>query len=143
MSHAVRRTCLAAAALAVLAVFAIACVETTSAPAGDPQSATNAEPTSSAAPEASFRVPVFAPSNPGDWNKPNPNGKAVGEACAKPDDCQSGVCEGEGCSSGPTCVDANRSCTRDLATFCGCDGQSFSASGSCPGRPFAKRGACE
>jgi len=27
-------------------------------------------------------------------------------------------------------------------TYCGCDGQTFQGSGSCPPRPYSHRGAC-
>jgi hypothetical protein len=33
-------------------------------------------------------------------------------------------------------------CTRDLATYCGCDGKPFQNSGSCPGGRYAYRGEC-
>jgi hypothetical protein len=33
-------------------------------------------------------------------------------------------------------------CTRDLRTYCGCDGQTFQSSGSCPGKRFANPGEC-
>ena len=36
----------------------------------------------------------------------------------------------------------NRMCTRDLKTYCGCDGQEFKASGSCPGKTYKSAGAC-
>jgi len=67
------------------------------------------------------------------------------QACLLTDDCVDGVCEGEGCSNDApgVCVARARPCTRDLAVYCGCDGQTFRGSGSCPGRRFAHRGACE
>lgn len=95
-----------------------------------------------AAPPDSTKMPDVTTPPSGDWMKPNPNGKADGEACSKPDDCKSGVCEGEGCDKGPKCVAANRMCTRDLVQFCGCDGKTFSSSGSCPSRPYKKKGSC-
>jgi hypothetical protein len=39
-------------------------------------------------------------------------------------------------------VSTERMCTRDLAEYCGCDGQTFTGSGSCPGGRYAYRGAC-
>ncbi len=112
---------------------------------GDPAGPATAAPTTTASstPTASASINVPTPSASGDWIKPNPKGKAIGEACAKPDDCKSGVCEGEGCSTGPKCVDASRICTRDLVSFCGCDGTTFSGSGSCPGRPYKTKGPCK
>lgn len=67
-----------------------------------------------------------------------------GAACAVASDCASGICEGQGCGADATgvCASANRACTMDIARYCGCDGQTFTSSGSCPGRRFAQRGAC-
>lgn len=66
-----------------------------------------------------------------------------GGACAAASDCSSGVCEGKGCDgNGPVCVAQKRMCTKDLRAYCGCDGRTFRTSGSCPGRPYAERGAC-
>ena len=71
-------------------------------------------------------------------------GKPVGDGCMRGDDCQSGVCEGQGCGDVPVmCVEASRSCTKDRAAYCGCDGKPFTASGSCPGQRYASRGTCE
>lgn len=73
-----------------------------------------------------------------------PTGAPDGAACDQGDDCESGVCEGEGCESGTgTCMPRTRRCTRDLRAYCGCDGETFRASGSCPGRRYAQRGPCE
>jgi hypothetical protein len=70
-------------------------------------------------------------------------GKPLGEECLGADDCQSGVCEGAGCGNVPgMCVAASRVCTKDRATYCGCDGNEFFASGSCPGQRYASKGAC-
>lgn len=71
--------------------------------------------------------------------------RAVGEGCFSGAGCASGVCEGQGC--GPdepgVCVEVDRRCTADLASFCGCDGESFASSSSCPGRRYEARRACE
>ncbi len=58
-------------------------------------------------------------------------------------DCSAGTqCVGpEGCGIPWSCQPATP-CTRDLVTYCACDGTTFMASSSCPGRPFAQRGAC-
>lgn len=69
--------------------------------------------------------------------------------CPEPKDCKSNadcdkdqICTGEaGCEKPLHCV-KNVPCTRDLATYCGCDGTTFQGSGSCPTKPWKKRGAC-
>ncbi len=66
----------------------------------------------------------------------------VGSPCAEGSDCASGVCEGEGCDGGALCAPAQRMCTKDLRAYCGCDGKTFMSSGTCPGRPYARRGDC-
>ncbi|HKE17647.1 MAG TPA: hypothetical protein VKB80_22385 [Kofleriaceae bacterium] len=74
-------------------------------------------------------------------------GKGIrdGGRCERGEQCASGVCEGLGCDADHkgTCMARNRSCTRDLRSYCGCDGKVFQASGSCPGRRFSARGACQ
>jgi len=68
----------------------------------------------------------------------------AGGACTTNADCDRGVCEGEGCGEMTgKCAPTERMCTRDLQTYCGCDGIEFSGSGSCPGARFSKRGRCE
>ncbi len=74
-------------------------------------------------------------------------GKGVrdGGACERGEQCASGICEGQGCGAERkgVCMSQNRRCTRDLRAFCGCDGQTFRASGSCPGRRYSARAACK
>ena len=70
--------------------------------------------------------------------KPKPDGIP----CASGPECQSGVCEGEGCDVPGVCMPANRACTRDSREYCGCDGATFRGSGTCPGARFVKRGPC-
>ena len=67
------------------------------------------------------------------------------KACNSNADCgETEVCEGEGCGENQgICMPKDRMCTRDLVTYCGCDGATFQGSGSCPGQRFASRGACE
>ncbi|MCX4246707.1 hypothetical protein [Paraliomyxa miuraensis] len=69
---------------------------------------------------------------------------ADGSPCRTGSDCQSGVCEGEGCGDDQLgeCKPATRACTRDFRAYCGCDGQVFRGSGSCPGQRYARRGEC-
>ncbi len=64
--------------------------------------------------------------------------------CRSDADCSGGVCEGQGCGDDPlgTCAPADRMCTRDSRQYCGCDGQTFRSSGSCPGRRYAHKGEC-
>lgn len=68
----------------------------------------------------------------------------VGALCDSAADCAAGeVCEGQGCGpKGGRCMSAQRMCTRDLQTYCGCDGNEFGGSGTCPGDRYAYRGAC-
>ena len=70
---------------------------------------------------------------------------AEGAACSTAAECASGICEGRGCGAEAkgTCVSRNRACTRDLRTYCGCDGQTFQSSGSCPGRRYGHEGECQ
>src|SRR5690349_6192922 len=68
--------------------------------------------------------------------------QADGSDCMAASECASGVCEGEGCDAPGKCMPASRPCTKDLRQYCGCDGQTFSGSGSCPGARFSKREAC-
>jgi hypothetical protein len=70
--------------------------------------------------------------------KPKPDGTP----CDVGSECESGVCEGEGCDAPGVCKPAQRPCTKDLREYCGCDGKTFRGSGSCPGSRFSKRGAC-
>ncbi len=72
-----------------------------------------------------------------------PGSRAEGAACDTGTDCASGLCEGQGCGAGAgRCVANDRTCTKDLVVYCGCDGAEFRASGSCPGQRFAERGSC-
>ncbi len=69
---------------------------------------------------------------------------ADGAACQAGSDCQSGICEGQGCGNTPgKCMPERRACTKDLRPYCGCDGKTFRSSGSCPGQRFAYRGECK
>lgn len=70
--------------------------------------------------------------------------RADGQPCESGDQCESGVCEGQGCDRGAlgVCVPAGRMCTADVVSFCDCRGRSFQGSSSCPGRRYAARGDC-
>jgi hypothetical protein len=71
-----------------------------------------------------------------------PNGGAM--ACNTDADCKGGICEGQGCGDmeGRCAPKTGRTCTRDLRTYCGCDGQTFQGSGSCPGKRYSSPGEC-
>ena len=127
------------------AVVSLGCTVTTTnaQPEASPDPSAAVQPVATtAAPAESIKLPDLTNASPGVPSKPNPTGGDVGAACSKGDDCKSGMCEGLGCDKGPTCVAADRMCTRDLVSYCGCDGKTFSGSGSCPGRPYRAKGAC-
>jgi hypothetical protein len=113
----------------VLLLLLVACGPRNQAPEATPETTPAATPTATPAP---------APS-------PKQDGAAPGASCLRPSECASGVCEGQGCGDDTpgTCVDpAARICTMDLVSYCDCDGVTFQASGTCPGRRVASRGAC-
>ena len=75
--------------------------------------------------------------------KPSADGE---KTCLSAEECGEGfVCEGEGCGDDTpgTCRPMSRPCTKDLQPYCGCDGETFRASGSCPNQRFASRGECQ
>lgn len=98
------------------------------------------------APE-STAAPEVAPSPPksGEPSVAEGTSEATKAACLSDADCAGGVCEGEGCGDDAPghCAPRVRPCTKDLATYCSCDGRTFRGSGSCPGRRYAHRGACQ
>ena len=70
---------------------------------------------------------------------------AAGASCLSAADCGPDmVCEGQGCGEDQpgTCQPLLRPCTMDLRPYCGCDGQTFLASGSCPGARYAAAMPC-
>lgn len=69
---------------------------------------------------------------------------APGESCFDGNECESGICEGEGCGTNQpgVCIAAGRVCKGPDETFCGCDGEIFRAPRDCPGQAYAKRGTC-
>ena len=71
--------------------------------------------------------------------------KTDGASCLAGDECSSGICEGQGCGEATPgkCMPRGRGCTRDLRTYCGCDGKTFRSSGSCPGRRYSATNSCE
>jgi hypothetical protein len=94
-------------------------------PASTPAEAATAAPTTTTTPAAA-------------------GSKTGGASCDAAAECESGVCEGEGCGPGQgKCAEKNRKCTLDLRQYCGCDGKTFSGGGNCPKARFAKAGPCE
>jgi hypothetical protein len=89
-------------------------------------------------------VDAGAPPAVVDAAPPPPVGAADGAKCNAAADCQSGICEGEGCGPmGGVCASKQRACTMDYRPYCGCDGVTFHGSGGCPNRRYAYRGECK
>ncbi len=66
--------------------------------------------------------------------------------CATSADCPNGqeCLVHEGCATPSYCGPLlGRACTDDIALYCGCDYQTFTASSTCPTRSFMYRGPCE
>lgn len=87
-------------------------------------------------------VPPMQTVEPPPDGEPSVNASAGG--CQSSADCADGeMCSGEeGCDQVWTCQPM-RPCTRDLATYCSCSGETVQGSGSCPPEPYAHRGPCE
>lgn len=70
---------------------------------------------------------------------PSPGG------CTSSRECRAGrVCTGPpGCGMVWTCERPPAPCNPDTQVFCDCEGETFRASMTCPGRPHAHRGSCE
>ncbi len=64
--------------------------------------------------------------------------------CTSSRDCRAGrVCTGPpGCGVVWTCQRPAERCNPDTQVFCYCEGETFRASMTCPGRPHAHRGSC-
>ena len=125
--------------LALVIVGLAACPGSGPPPSGARPSDPMETPPTTSDPGAVQDTDPTPPSTP----PPPENKQADGAACHAGDDCASGICEGEGCNVPGRCMPRARACTRDLRTYCGCDGKTFQASGSCPGQRFASRNACE
>jgi hypothetical protein len=52
-----------------------------------------------------------------------------------------GICVGTACDGEWACLSI-QICTSDIAPWCGCDGETFYASSSCPSKAFAHPGEC-
>jgi hypothetical protein len=127
--------------------FALAgCGGPSGSPASPPPPVPSETPPTTRDPGAVQDEQPLQPSTPPEpeGGEAEPRGRADGAACLTSAECASGVCEGEGCTDDRpgTCAPRSRACTRDLRQYCGCDGKTFGASGSCPGRRFAARGRC-
>jgi hypothetical protein len=129
---------------AVIAILVAACSSPNKPPAPTPVEPTPVEPAPApvdAAPPLEQAPPAI---DAGTAPVSVPALAADGGSCLKHADCASGVCEGEGCSDDKpgTCAPAQRGCTRDLRSYCGCDGKTFKGSGSCPRQRYEAKGAC-
>ncbi len=64
--------------------------------------------------------------------------------CRTNRDCRRGeVCAGPaGCGDPWTCVRRTERCNPDTQYFCDCEGETFTASMTCPSRPYVHRGSC-
>lgn len=74
---------------------------------------------------------------------PDPHSRFRATACTGGTSCGRGrVCWGiEGCTTTWTC-ERVRGCPRETDQWCSCDGETFTASRGCPGRPVRHRGPC-
>jgi hypothetical protein len=91
-------------------------------------------------------TPPVAPSPAVADAEPEPAGsRPDGAECLASAECASGVCEGLGCGDDQpgACMGPGRACTRDLRPYCGCDGETFFSSGTCPNQRYEHPGACD
>ena len=79
-----------------------------------------------------------------DDSEPSPDVALPPGGCFSEADCGGNPCEGLGCGADEPgqCTEPGRMCTRDSVPYCGCDGETFRGSGTCPGRRYAHEGAC-
>lgn len=107
----------------------------------DPHAAT---PAPAHTQEDPAKPPPLGPRIPTPKIPANASNRADGTPCSTGSQCASGICEGMGCEPDQgTCTPKQRACTRDLREYCGCDGATFRASGSCPGLVFLHPGPCK
>jgi hypothetical protein len=105
-------------------------------------------------PKETYQPPAPGPSptptpSPGPTPTPAPSKDddlvlgADGDPCETAADCESSVCEGQGCGARQgVCAPARRACTKDAVSYCSCDGKSFIASGRCAGQRYQYKGEC-
>ncbi len=149
----------------VLALFLVACGKPVDQPAPTPPAHFEADapdappakepaPTEAQAPEDGVPSEEEAPAAeeaPADEEAPTEAPEAEtgtvpdGGSCLKAEDCENGICEGEGCTDDKpgTCMGKMRRCTRDRRPFCGCDGETFWGSGTCQNVRYETTGTCE
>ena len=96
-----------------------------------------------AEPSAPAPTTTTSPEAPKPESSAAPDASAGGKTCSSNGDCGKGeICAGDmGCDKTWTCK-PSPPCTKDLQTYCGCDGKTFHGSGSCPGQKYSKRGGC-
>ena len=106
-------------------------------------------PVEPSTPPSGEAQPEVEPSTPPPTTAKKPDGPAASgpdDGCRTDADCQAGAaCVGpglSGCGGAPGRCEPNSKCTRDAKTFCGCDGVTFRASSSCPGKEYAHEGEC-
>jgi len=139
---------LVAGAAVVAAIVAIIACQVANTPATDapPSSPPAPEPMPAEAPAVAAE-PAAEPATSGVMPDLREAGSAAlradGAACSEANQCANGICESEGCGEEQDrCAAKAAPCTRDLVTYCGCDGKTFQASGSCARKRYAHRGAC-
>ena len=144
-----RQLSFVAAAAVLVALAGCPANNTPQAMPPSPPPGSGYEPPDNAAPEptdAATAAPDAAdvtqsPGCPGGAGCP---AQADGAPCLAATDCTSGVCEGLGCGADTpgVCMPKSRRCTRDRRPYCGCDGNTFYGSGTCPGKRYSARDMC-
>lgn len=130
-------------------MLALAChVTVTKGPTSDGDAESDKADDDAASGEGDAPGPVVVQPDPEpDAEAPAARGPDLpsGPLCDSDADCGADqVCEGVGCEAGQgRCAPRERMCTRDLATYCGCDGKEFQSSGACANARYAFRGPCE
>jgi len=71
--------------------------------------------------------------------------RADGAACSKGAECQSGICEGQGCEADQgKCAPKERECTGAKQQLCDCSSQTITVEkASCPGVTYKYPGPCK
>ena len=111
----------------------------TSTPTTTSPSTTTRPPTTTTRPTTTTPAAVSA-------TPPRPPRPPLGPGeCRTNRDCGRGeVCAGPaGCGDAWTCIRRTDRCNPDTQYFCDCEGHSFTASMTCPTRPYVHRGSCD